>query len=75
MSLVEHVPATTRVAFADVEHGGTGRFDLVVHRPYGATVLVRPSLSRYQAETAATAINEALAEWIAAGALTIPDDQ
>lgn len=75
MNLVEHVPATTRVTFATVEHGGTGRFDLVVLRPNGSSVLVRPSLSRYRAETAATAINEALAEWISAGALTIPEDR
>lgn len=57
-------PERRRVTFADVEHGGTGRFNLVVHRTDGETDVAVRSLSRYQAEEAAGVINAVIAKWI-----------
>lgn len=63
-AIVGEVPARRTSTFARVERGGTGRFDLLVVQYDMAELLVRPSLSRYQADEAAKAINQAFISWL-----------
>jgi len=62
--IVEVIPEQRNVSFARVRHGGTGRFDLVVVQYDMKELLVRPTLSRYQATEGAKAINQAFKTWL-----------
>lgn len=62
--IVTVVPEQRKATFARVDRGGTGRFDLFVVQYDMKELLVRPTLSRYQAEEAAKAINDAFVSWL-----------
>ncbi len=62
--VVDVVPELRTATFARVEHGGTGRFDLLVVQYDMAELLVRPTLSLYQATEAAKTINTAFLTWL-----------
>jgi hypothetical protein len=63
-TIVTEQPARRTATFARVERGGTGRFDLLVVQYDMAELVVRPQLSRYQADEAAKAINQAFITWL-----------
>lgn len=62
--IIQVIPEHRTSSFARVALGATGRFDLVVVQYDMKELLVRPQLSRYQANQAAEAINLAFITWL-----------